>query len=235
MKLLLVTPTHREAAALGSVSLVCGPGSGAGAVVDAYLREHPVDAVLLAGLCGGLDPSLAPGSVILGRRAITRDDAELQPDLVGFEAARRALRANGMPFISSLLLSVAEPVGTQHGKLELWNRFGAAGVDMETAAVAKAACARGVRWLALRAVLDPAGMTLPSAVRDWQREGDERRIARRLARSPRDWPATLRLALELRRAVAALRQSVPPVVQALSSVVAVDPSDAGASRLAIHL
>ena len=232
MNLLLVTPTQREANALGNVSLVCGAGSGAGTVLDAYLREHHVDAILLAGVCGGLDPSLSAGSLILARRALTRDGAELEPDPVLFEAARRALRSKGSSFISSLLLSVEQPVGAAHQKLELWNRFGAAGVDMETAALASAAAARGVRWLALRAVLDPAARTLPSAVQTWQGEGDDARIARRLARSPRDWPAAARLTVELRRTLASLRQGVPPVVLAFSSIVAAGPSDGGASRRA---
>lgn len=232
MKLLLVTPTKREANILGKVSLICGGGPSAGAVVDAYLGKHPVDALVLAGVCGGLDPSLLAGDLILARRAVTYDGSELEPDPVLFEVARRALRAGGPPFISSLLLSLERPAALGSEKLELWNRFGAAGVDMETAAVADAASARGVRWLALRSVLDPAGATLPSAVREWQGEGDEGWIARRLARTPRDWPGTARLAIEMRRALASLRQGVPPVVRALSALVDVGATGPAESRLA---
>jgi hypothetical protein len=232
MKLLLVTPTQREAEALGNVSLICGAGAQAKQRLGAYLAVNPVDAVLVAGVCGGLDPSLTPGSLILCRRAIGASGQEIIPDPLLYAAARRALRAGRAPFISSLLLSLPQPAGRRDEKRDLWNQFGAGGVDMETLALAEAAVEHGVRWLALRAVLDATGAVLPPVVREWRGEQDERRIAVRLARSPRDWAAGARLAWDLRTALAALRQGVPPVVRALSSVVDLGATDAGVSRLA---
>ena len=43
---------HRRAA------IVCGAGASASGGVTAYLREHPARLVVIAGVCGGLDPSL---------------------------------------------------------------------------------------------------------------------------------------------------------------------------------
>src|SRR4029079_10234314 len=56
MRVMFVAPMAREAKALGAD--VCGAGPRAGAYVDARLRDGAYDAVVLAGVCGGLDPSL---------------------------------------------------------------------------------------------------------------------------------------------------------------------------------
>jgi adenosylhomocysteine nucleosidase len=222
MRVLVVAPTRREAAACGVPAEVIGVGRRAAEAAETVLRRDPPDALLIAGVCGGLDPSLAPGGVILARRATAPDRPELTPSAAPFAAARHTLQARGLPFVSSILLTVDRPAGSRDEKLTLWNSHGAAGVDMETYAVAEAAERLSVRWLALRAVLDPAGAGLPRDLRDWQEEAGEREMIGRIARRPLDWPAYARLVLGLRRALAALRQAVPPVVEAVSSASADD-------------
>ncbi len=225
MKTLLVAPTRREAAVIGGDVLVSGSAALARRGVTAALDERRPDAVLIAGVCGGLDPSLAPGALILARRVVSEGQPELAPDGALFEAARRALRASGLQFASSTLLTADRPLGTRREKTDAWNAHGAAGVDMETYGVVAAVQARAIPWIALRAVLDPAREALPRELLDWRGEDDERAIVRRIGRRPVAWPAYARLALQMRRALHALVRGVPAAADAIANValITADP------------
>jgi nucleoside phosphorylase len=233
MSVAIVAPTRREATACGEGTLVCGVGVAAEASLAALLDRGRAEALVIAGVCGGLDPSLAPGTLILCRRALQRGAPELKPDQAQIETARRRLRGKGVPFVLSGLLTVEHPVASRAEKTDLWNEFGAAGVDMETYPLARLAEARGVPWLAVRAVLDPANAGLPAVLRNVRDEVDERALAAALARSPRDWPAAARLALWLRCALAGLRQGVPVVAAVASSVRPLRGVAAEESRLIV--
>jgi hypothetical protein len=98
---------------------------------------------------------------------------------------------------------------------------------METYGVAAAAMKHGVAWMAVRVVLDPAGMTLPASLAAWHDEADERAIMRSAIRRPFEWPAYVRLAMQLRTATKALGRSAPLVRDAVASLEA----GAGGSRV----
>ena len=221
---LIVAPTAREAAAFGPGAIVCGAGSDAGDAVASRLHANAgaYDLVVIAGVCGGLDPSLQPGSLILARRSISAASGEeLAVDVPVFDALRRTLRTQHIPFVSSVLLTVERPVASVVEKTDLWNRYGAGGVDMETHVVATASIAAGVPWIAIRAVLDPAGVSLPASLRDWDANSDDRDIARAALRRPAEWLAYARLALGLRQSLAALR-SVAPAIEGFAPPIAID-------------
>ena len=222
MSLLLAAPTPREARAIGQGCRVVGAGEAAAPALAAMLREERPDAVLIAGLCGGLDPSLRAGTLILAREAIDEDGDGLQPPAATLAGARRALRNAGPRFVCSRLVTVRAPVATRAERRDLWNAHGAAGADMETVALARAAAEHEVGWMALRAVIDPADMALPGALRGWRDPADERALLRELALSPRDWPACARLALALRPALRALRAGVRIVARAARDTVPLD-------------
>lgn len=221
MRTLVVTPMTREARASGRDTFISGTRGAADRVI-ARLDQQPADVVLIAGVCGGLDPSLAPGALILGRRLLAEGKPELTPDDAAFHAVRRGMRRARLPFVSSSLLSIDRPIESVRARTDAWNAYGAAGVDMETYDIASALSQRGVRWLALRSVLDPAGFTLPRAVREWSEEANEREISRAALRSPLDWPGYARLALQMRASLRALRRGVPVARTALDSAVSGD-------------
>ncbi len=211
----IVAPTQREAGALGARAV----GAGARCVegLARLLDEQRPEVLLIAGVCGGLDPSLSPGGLILASRVITAERDDFAPDPSLLEAARKALRVGGHTFISSTLLTVDQPVGTKKEKTDVWNQYGAAGVDMETYRLAEVASARGVRWLALRAVIDPAAASLPPSLRHWREDSDEQESLRQLVRRPTDWLAAGWLAFHMRAALRALERALPALVELPSS------------------
>lgn len=229
-----VAPTRREARALGQHVFVSGAGQGAGERVLSYLRSNPTDALLIAGVCGGLDPSLSPGALILSRSVIAPTRPALAPNAILLELVRRALRSRDVAFVSSTLITLERPAGTRAEKVDVWNQYGAAGVDMETYAVVEAAEASHIPWVALRAVLDPASSSLPLGLRSLGEHVDESEILRRFARRPLDWPAYGRLAWQEMRAVRALRQCWPLIASVVSAIPSLDDLDLRDSRQATN-
>ncbi|GBD22890.1 hypothetical protein HRbin29_00536 [bacterium HR29] len=217
MSVLVVAPTEREARAIRGAR-ACGAGHAAGEGLVRFLEAERPEAVLVAGWCGGLDPSLAPGDVVLGRSVSAPGRTELRPRPLLLEAARRELRRRrGLRFVSSRLLTVERPAAGRSEKVDLWNEFGAAGVDMETYALVEELEGRGIPWLVIRVVLDPAGWELPRSLTTWTAEGDEREALRRALLRPWEWPAYARLARAAPRAERALRRAAAIVARALAA------------------
>jgi len=113
-----------------------------------------VSGLISFGLAGGLDPALAPGTVLVPAAVLLdaerwdANDALLQR-LGG--ATPRALYGGG------------EIVASAAAKAALHARTGAVAVDLESAAVARTARRHGLPFAVLRAVCDGAGRDLPRA------------------------------------------------------------------------
>jgi nucleoside phosphorylase len=202
---------------MGPEVVVCGAAAVARERIGRVLDEIRPSAIVLAGVCGGLDPSLSPGDLVLARSVLVPGRPELVPASPLLDTVRGALRRSGWPFVTAPLLTVERPLGSRREKTDVWNATGAAGVDMESHAVAAAARERGIPWIVLRAVLDPAGSELPVSLRSWTGEGDEPTVLAVAATRPWEWSAYLRLAFAWRRAAAALRAAAPTAAAALSA------------------
>jgi hypothetical protein len=218
MRTLYVAPMTREARACGAAP--CGAGPRAGEHVERALASGAYDAVVIAGICGGLDPSLAPGAVVIARRVTGPAGHGIDVEPLVLDAVRNRLRAARIPFVSASLLTVDRPLAGAGARRDAWNAHGAAGIDMETYGVAQAALRHGVPWIALRIVLDPAGASLPPSLADWRDESDERDIIRTALRRPREWPGYARLAFQSRATMRALARSAPLVREAVVSLPA---------------
>ncbi len=132
--------------------------AAAGALDRALAREQP-SLIVSTGFCGGLDPELRPGEIVLadgircGAETVAIDRSLLEPARRGLEAAGVAVRVG---LVASLEVVVSAP---QH-KARL-RAGGAIAVEMEAGPVAALARRRGIGFLSLRAVLDPAQDALP--------------------------------------------------------------------------
>lgn len=216
MSVLVVAPTSREARAVPGAR-PCGAGAEAAQGLARLLDALRPSAVVVVGVCGGLDPSLVSGDVVLARSLVSRGQLELRPPMTAFDAVRREFRRRGLPFVSSRLLTVDRPAAATEEKVDLWNEFGAAGVDMESYPLGSLLAARGVPWLVVRVVLDPAGSRLPPSLAAWQRESDGGAALRTAALRPWEWLDYVRLARAWPRAARSLRRASRVAARSLAS------------------
>ncbi|TVQ38679.1 MAG: hypothetical protein EA356_02650 [Geminicoccaceae bacterium] len=175
-----------------------GPEAAAGATRD--LIERGVSLIVSFGLAGALEPRLRPGSLVVP--AEVGDGATSYP--VASAPLRAALEGEG-----GRLLSVAVPLVDPDAKLDAAVK-GFDAVDMESFAAADVAHAAGVRFLAVRAISDPARRPLPHVARVAVGANGKLRplaIAAALTGRPGDWPLVWRTALDVRAAEASLRRA----------------------------
>src|SRR6202043_2929163 len=141
------------------------------------------------GFAGALEPTLKVGVVVQPRRVVNAGDASS----VSLEQGEGVLVSFG---------SVASP--EQKAKLRV--SFGAQAVDMEGAAVGRAAEARGTGFAVMKVISDEFDFSFPSMERFVDSNGQflERRFAWFTALRPWLWPQVARLARNSNRASLAL-------------------------------
>ena len=161
------------------------------------------------GVAGGLDPALAPGTLLLPRTVRSERGRLVETD----DARRRVLagraRAAGLTVADGPLYGGSAPIGTATGKAALHRALGCVAVDMESHAVAAVAAKAGRPLLVVRAVADPADRPLPDFLDGAVNEAGNSRLApvlKQLARQPGSIGLLLRLRGDLRRALASLRK-----------------------------
>ena len=138
----------------GEAALVCG-GIGTEAArraTEAVIREVKPMRVISVGFAGALDGSLQVGDVLEPRTVINAADGV------------RTEVGSG----EGILLTSATVAGKEQ-KIRLGKAYGASAVDMEAAAVAQGAQARGVEFGALKAISDTADFSLPLLDRSMER------------------------------------------------------------------
>jgi hypothetical protein len=172
-----------------------GIGAEGASAAAGRLVERGATALASWGLAGGLDPGLGPGTVVLPTAVINTDDSRVRVDL---EWHGRLLARIGdrVGVSTSDLLDVARPISTTREKGELYRRFGAAAVDMESAAVGNFAQQTGISFISVRVVVDTAAMSLPGTVLTMSDEKGRLRMSSliRLGLRYREWLGLLRLA-----------------------------------------
>jgi adenosylhomocysteine nucleosidase len=111
---------------------------------EAIIALYEPAVVCSAGFAGALGPELKVGDVIIPRRVINASDGS------GIDTGQG----------EGILISFAS-VASPEQKSKLAASFKAQAVDMEAAAVARAAEARGVRFAAVKAISDERDFALP--------------------------------------------------------------------------
>jgi adenosylhomocysteine nucleosidase len=191
--------------------IAIGGGTVAGAEAAALrLVNEGVRALISFGLAGGLDPALRPGALIVASAVIARDER--------YPTDRNLLLmlGGGMPH---LMLGADAIVADVEEKRRLRQRTGAAAVDLESGAVARAAAMHGIPFAVLRAICDPAESELPPAalvgldtrggIRAW-------RVLGSIAAHPTQLAALLALAADAATAKRSLGARVKSLVRAPS-------------------
>jgi adenosylhomocysteine nucleosidase len=161
---LIVSGLKREAAILAGPgrTTLCGDASTLRARLAEAASLKP-SLVVSWGLCGGLDPRLRPGDLILGAGVVADEGAVRTDDAVTLSLAQRLGGAGVRVFVERLAASNA-PVLTAAAKADLRCATGAAAVDMESQIAGRYAREQRIPFAILRAVSDPAERDLPSLV-----------------------------------------------------------------------
>lgn len=140
--------------------------SGARAEAAALrLLAEGCEAILSFGVAGGLDPALAPGTVVIAEVIVGADGRRFPADAAWRDAVKSAL-AGTVPLAEGAIAGSDAPLLTAEAKKEFAVRTGAVAVDMESHGAAKAAALKGAPFLAIRAVADRASRTIPPWVMD---------------------------------------------------------------------
>ncbi len=154
-----------------SVALACA-GSGnrnADVLSSAFLERVRPSVLIGAGVSGALTPDLAPGDVVFGERVFGTARQAVPPSDPAW--IRRALAAGGAAaFILTGDRIVCAPA-ERRACLRFVPEGRPAAVDLETSFWARAAAKRGVPFLALRAISDPAEDELPALLAQCQEPG----------------------------------------------------------------
>jgi adenosylhomocysteine nucleosidase len=161
---LIVSGLRREAAMLAGPDRFAVFGDGATLRVRLSELAHlrPV-AVISWGVCGGLDPQLRPGDLVLGAEVVSASERIPTDEAVTSSLARRLIDG-GARVTLERVAGVSAPVSSAPDKAELRRATGAAAVDMESLAAGRFALERQAPFVILRAVADPADRDLPPLV-----------------------------------------------------------------------
>jgi adenosylhomocysteine nucleosidase len=146
-----------------------GPAA-AFAAADALLAEVAVDAVLSTGYAGALGAAWI-GEVILGTEVHDwtreRPSAVYQCDAALLAMAREAVGPARIAWSQGTVVTVANVVWRAAEKQALGKASGGIAVDMESAAIARAAASRNIPFLLVRAVSDSVVDDLPMDFNLW--------------------------------------------------------------------
>jgi adenosylhomocysteine nucleosidase len=206
---LVVCGLNREAAILagpGRVT-VCGDAPTLRAMLAEAASLRP-SLVISWGLCGGLDPRLRPGDLILGAEVVSDDGAVRTDEAVTSSLAQRLVDAGARVVIERMAAADA-PVLTAGAKAQLRRAVGAAAVDMESLTAGRFALEQRIPFAILRAVADPAERDLPPLVLkavDSYGRINARALVRGLIRSPRQLAGFPAAAFDSRVAFRALNR-----------------------------
>jgi adenosylhomocysteine nucleosidase len=127
--------------------LICG-GIGPEAArraAEAVIALYQPASVYSAGFAGAADPNSKVGDILIPRRVIDSSDGSSTDTGTG----------------EGILVSFAASADP-HQKAKLRSAFNADAIDMEAAAVAKAAAVRGIRFAAVKSISDPSDFALPA-------------------------------------------------------------------------
>lgn len=150
-----------------------GPDRAASAA-GRLLKDHSLEALLSIGYAGGAVDGLGTGELVIADEVLSLDGMPAEegppPAVTGrlrsdpglVDRARQAAEAGSMRFRVGAMATLSEPANTPGLKRKIGEDLGVCSVEMESAAVARAAAAAGVPFVAIRTVSDSLARRLPS-------------------------------------------------------------------------
>lgn len=138
-----------------------GPDRARGAA-NALLAAG-ADALVSWGSAAGLDPTLSSGTLLLAEAVEAPGQGHYRVDVPWREYVRTRLTGN-VAFAEGAVAATSTVLTSREQKAALFRSTHARAADMESGAVAEVAQQKGKPFLVVRAVSDPAGMSIPNMV-----------------------------------------------------------------------
>jgi adenosylhomocysteine nucleosidase len=156
---------YGECAAIEHAGLVyvCGAGPDNAARAARALIDRGASGLLSWGCAAGLAPALKAGDLCLPYTILEGNGASHAVTGFWHERVRHALQGH-FDVHTGAMFSSRHLVADASEKRALAVTYGAVALDMESAAIAAAAAQRSVPFIALRAIVDAAHVSLPRAV-----------------------------------------------------------------------
>jgi adenosylhomocysteine nucleosidase len=196
------------------VTATChGPGQARALSAAEALINIGASALLSFGVAGGCNPDLPPGTVVIAtgiRDLSTVGAGDILYTNRGWQHRLKSLLLGNVLLEEGTIASVAEPVHGADAKRRLYEDGGAAAVDMESAAAARAAMEAGIPFMALRVIVDAAGTSLPPAAMAGMTPDGATQIGpvlRALLRRPQDIPGLIGIGIADSRARKAMKRA----------------------------
>jgi len=168
--------------------------------------------VVSAGVCGALDPRLAPGDLVIPERVTDARGASCQ---ISVWHHRQALSRLSAAVCTGPLVTADRVVATTEAKASLFASSGASAVDMESAIIVECAARSGYPPLVVRAVSDDSRQNLPAELVGLVDTEGRLRVGRALALTvtrPMTLPTALGLGRRTRRALRAVARVLAGLV-----------------------
>jgi adenosylhomocysteine nucleosidase len=195
-----------------------GPGAARAAAGARALVDEGVSCLVSWGTSGALVPHLRAGALLIVTHTTDTHGNEYTCDNHLVESLRTALGALS-PSLGRAL-TVDAPLTGQACKLNFADRYAAASVDMESAAVAEVARSAGLPFVAVRAVVDALAFDIPQAAcAGMGEDGRSRplRVLSALTARPFELPQLLRLAAHFAAACRTLQSAASMLANNASS------------------
>ncbi len=166
------------------------------------LAADGATALMSWGVAGGLSPKVSPGDVMVPGTVVDTDGNSYQTGAAWCARLRERLEP-GVRVHTDTLVSNRTVVASTQSKKSLGEQTGAAAVDMESAAIARAAREHRLPFAVVRVISDDLATELPPGVlaaTDEYGNTKPAALAARLLRSPHTLPSLIRVGRQFRLA-----------------------------------
>lgn len=194
----------RIARRIPGTRVCCGRGPLLAAALEAAALQD-CRGVISFGIAGGLDPDLAPGSLVIAASVIGPTQS-FAADEAWSQSLGRALPQAHVAPLAGTDAAATDPAA----KARLFRDTGAAAVDMESHTAAAVAARHGLPFAALRAIADPAHQRVPAAALAGLRPDGRTSVAavmKGLLQHPGDLPGLIEVARHAARARTAINRA----------------------------
>jgi hypothetical protein len=165
-----------------------------------------VRGIISFGVCGGLDPKLRSGKVVIASSVHAGKGEAYPSDLLWAEELLRMIPGSGY----SPIAGVVSPMTSFEERRDFHATTGAVAADMESQIAARIAAEFEIPFAACRVILNPAHRILPRAALiniGPAGKPELRKIGGSVLKDPRQLPSLSRLAVDAITAVLALRSA----------------------------